>query len=58
MDPETDIETSTRNDRPRRASRAPWDPPLRPEKPSTMRRRAAEPGVLAGDNDDLERGTD
>jgi hypothetical protein len=61
MDPETDIETRTDTDRPRRASRAPWDPPARPPKPSVVRRRkadAAEPAVLGGYYDDPGRGFD
>jgi len=64
MDPETDIETRTLADRPRRrASRAPWDPPLRPAKPSALRRRTGdgrpeEPAVLGGYYDDPGRGAD
>jgi hypothetical protein len=62
MDPDTDIETRTFIDRPRRASRAPWDPPLRPAKPSRLRRRADapqdEPAVLGGYYADLGRGVD
>jgi len=64
MDPDTDIETRTFSDRPRRrASRAPWDPPIRPPKPSALRRhtgdgRPEEPAVLGADYDDLGRGAD
>ena len=62
MDPETDIETRTPIYRPRRASRAPWDPPIRPAKPSKLRRRPDgpqdEPAVLGGYYADLGRGVD
>ena len=63
MDPDTDIETRIYSDRPRRrASRAPWDPPSRPAKPSALRRRSGdgrpEPAVLGGYLDDLCRGAD
>jgi hypothetical protein len=64
MDPDTDIETRTNSERPRRhASRAPWDPPVRPAKPSPLRRRdgdgrAGEPAVLGGYYDDPGRGAD
>jgi len=65
MDPETGIETRSFTDRPRsRASRAPWDPPNRPAKPSALRRRLpgdgrkAEPAVLDGYYADLGRGVD
>jgi hypothetical protein len=61
MDPDTDIETRTSTDRPRRrTSRAPWDPPPRPAKPSTLRRdaRRDEPAVLGGYYADLGRGVD
>jgi hypothetical protein len=61
MDPDTDIETRTITiDRPRRASRAPWDPPPRPAKPSKLRRdaRREEPAVLGGYYADLGRGFD
>jgi hypothetical protein len=57
MDP--DIETRTSTDRPRRhASRAPWDPPPRPAKPSTIRRRVSGVGPLQGADDDMVRGAD
>jgi hypothetical protein len=64
MDPDIDIETRTLSDQPRRrASRAPWDPPRRPPKPSALRRRtgeghAEEPAVLEGYYDDLCAGAD
>lgn len=61
MDPDTDIETRTTADRPRRrASRAPWDPPPRPVKPSRLRRdnRRDEPPALGGYYADLGRGVD
>jgi hypothetical protein len=65
MDPDVNIETRIHTDRPRRASRAPWDPPPRPAKPGATRRRAAksdrrldEPAVLGGYYDDLGRGVD
>ena len=61
MDPEIDIEPRTDSDRPRRASRAPWDPPARPAKLSVVRRRKAEdpePAVLGGYYDDPGRGFD
>ena len=61
MDPDTDIETRINTDRPRRrTSRAPWDPPLRPAKPSPLRRdnRLDEPAVLGGYYADLGRGVD
>jgi hypothetical protein len=65
MDPETNIETRTYSDHPRRASRAPWDPPPRPSKPGSPRRRATlaerrldEPAVLGGYYADLGRGVD
>jgi len=64
MDPETNIETRTSSDRPtRRASRAPWDPPVRPAKPSALRPRtghghAEVPAVLDGYYDDLCAGAD
>lgn len=66
MDPEIDIETRTFSDRPRsRASRAPWDPPLRPTKPSTIRRRASDGGgplrgadAFGGSDDVMVRGAD
>ena len=63
MDPDTDIETSTHTERPRRASRAPWDPPLRPTKPSTIRKRARDGSLqqaeaLRGSDDDVARGAD
>jgi len=63
MDPDTDIETRNNSDRPRRASRAPWDPPPRPAKPGAAARRPAngerrEPAVLGGFYEDLGRGAD
>ena len=65
MDPETDIETRTRpTPSPRRASRAPWDPPSRPKKLSMLHRPATEGGNLKGadvfgeSDDDLGRGAD
>jgi hypothetical protein len=66
MDPETDIETRTHAAlSPRRASRAPWDPPSRPKKFSMLYRRASEgQGGLRGadvfgeSDDDLGRGAD
>lgn len=65
MDPDTDIETGTHSDRRKRlASRAPWDPPPRPAKPSTIRRGAKGDGrlegaeALAGFDDNLGRGAD
>jgi hypothetical protein len=65
MGPETDIETRSYIDRRRsRASRAPWDPPNPPAKPSALRRRAPgderkdEPAVLGGYYADLGRGVD
>ncbi len=63
MDPDTGIETRTKADRPRRASRAPWDPPLRPNKPSAIRRRVSEGPLqqaeaLSAFDDDLARGAD
>lgn len=63
MDPETDIETKTRTDRPRRASRAPWDPPPRPESPRTLRHYGAGGGLegsgpLGESDDDMGRGAD
>jgi hypothetical protein len=61
MDPDTDIETRTNADRrPRRASRAPWDPPARPAKPNTLRRdnRRQEPAVLGGFYAEMGRGVD
>ena len=61
MDPDNDIETRTNADRPRRrTSRAPWDPPTRPDKPSKLRRdaRRDEPAVLGGYYADLGRGVD
>jgi hypothetical protein len=63
MDPETTIETRIKTDRPRRASRAPWDPP-RSTRPGTPPRRSAndrrldEPAVLGGYYADLGRGMD
>lgn len=66
MDPDTDIETRTYDDRPhRRASRAPWDPPPRPQRRSTLQRLASDgAGNLDGADafgeadDDLGRGAD
>lgn len=64
MDPDTDIETRIPTDRRRsRASRAPWDPPLRPAKPSTIRRRAGDgelqgADAFGGSDDDMGRGAD
>jgi hypothetical protein len=61
MDPDTNIETRTNVAPPRRrTSRAPWDPPARPAKPSTLRRdtRRDEPAVLGGYYADLGRGVD
>jgi hypothetical protein len=65
MDPEINIETRTRTDRPRRPSRALWDPPPRPAKPGSGRRKVAagerrldEPAVLGGYYAELGRGTD
>jgi hypothetical protein len=65
MDPETDIETRTRFDRPRRASRAPWDPPPRPAMPGAPRRRKTDgdgrlqgADAFGGYDDDLGRGAD
>ena len=63
MDPETDIETRTDADRPRRASRAPWDPPPRPTRPGDAHKRCSdgdpdEPAVLGGFYDDPGRGAD
>lgn len=65
MDPDIHIETRTYTYRPRRASRAPWDPPPPPSKPGSPRRRPAqcerrmdEPAVLNAYYDDLGRGVD
>jgi len=65
MDPDTDIETRTPADRStRRTSRAPWDPPRRPEKRSALRRQGAGGGGADGANvfgvsdDDMGRGID
>jgi hypothetical protein len=62
MDPDTNIETRTTAEPPRRrrTSRAPWDPPARPAKPSTLRRdsRHDEPAVLGGYYAELGRGVD
>jgi hypothetical protein len=60
MDPDTDIETRLYDQR-RRSSRAPWDPPPRPAKPSTIRRRAGDrrlEDVFSGSDDDMVRGAD
>jgi hypothetical protein len=63
MDPDTNIETRLYDTRRRRASRAPWDPPPRPDKPSTIRRRASDgrfQGVesFGGPDDGMVRGAD
>jgi hypothetical protein len=65
MNPEPDIETGTPPDRPRRASRAPWDPPPRPTKPGNPHRGAAAgggrlegPDTFGGYDDDMGRGAD
>jgi hypothetical protein len=62
MDPDTDIETRLYDQRRRgRSSRAPWDPPPRPAKPSTIRRRAGDrrlEDVFSGSDDDMVRGAD
>jgi len=60
MDPDTDIETRLYDQRRRsRASRAPWDPPPRPTKPSTIRRRAGDGDRrFQGTDDGMVRGAD
>jgi hypothetical protein len=64
MDPDTDIETRLYGNRRRTgASRAPWDPPPRPAKRSTIRRRASDgrregADAFGGSDDDMGRGAD